>query len=411
MPSTWIDFHALREQLDLADVLEHYGVSIKRLRGDQLSCLCPLPDHPIRHEPGKRTASFSGNVRKGVWQCFGCGASGNCIDLAVLMEGKDPQDREAVREVALHLAETFDLQFDRPQQQQQRRLHHQERPDRPQFRRNGRRPTTTKKAMDAETSTAFRDRAKESSAQCTLRAHERILPTSVREDEKSDTAMLPGNELPVVVNPPLGFELQHLDPAHPYLASRGLSPATVAHFGLGHCSRGMLTDRIAIPLHDPQGTLVGYGGRIVNDNLISDDVPKYLFPGTREREGMRVEFRKSLLLYNAHRIAKPVDDLIVVEGFASVWHLHQLGHVNVVALMGSSCSSEQARIIADLVHDGGRIWLMPDGDQAGEQCATNSLHHLASERFCRWVRLKDGQQPTDLDENAVTVLMSIAVMA
>ncbi len=403
MPATWIDFHALREQLDFADVLEHYGVSIKSRRGDQISCLCPLPDHPIRHEQGKRTASFSGNLRKNCWQCFGCGQHGGVLDFALLMENKDPGDREAVREVAMQLAETFNLTFDRPPPERRRKQRDHRR------HRNG--STTNEKATDASTSVAQGGRAIGEIAQPTRLPDKHIPRKPIREVEKIDDDMhreaLPPGNLPVVVNPPLNFELQHLDADHPYLASRGLNPETVAYFGLGFCSRGMLKGRVAIPLHDPNGILVGYGGRIVDDTLIDDQAPKYLFPAPRERDGRRIEFRKSALLYNAHRIDRGVDNLIVVEGFASVWHLHQLGHVNVVALMGSSCSPEQAGIIVNLVHDGGRVWLMPDADPAGEKCAETVLHQLSPHRFCRWIQLTQNQQPTDLDDCRLTMLTSV----
>jgi len=61
-------------------------------------------------------------------------------------------------------------------------------------------------------------------------------------------------------SPPLTFRLT-LDPEHPYLAERGLSPETVAAFGLGYCSRGILAGRIAIPIHDAAGRLIAYAGR------------------------------------------------------------------------------------------------------------------------------------------------------
>jgi DNA primase len=120
------------------------------------------------------------------------------------------------------------------------------------------------------------------------------------------------------VNAPLDFELQSLDPKHPYLYERGFTDETIEHFGTGFCNRGMLKGRIAIPLHDPQGQLVGYAGRITRDDLVSEKCPKYLFPGERDRKGILLEFRKSLLLYNAHRIEKPVDHLFVVEGLSSL---------------------------------------------------------------------------------------------
>lgn len=198
-----------------------------------------------------------------------------------------------------------------------------------------------------------------------------------------------------IVNAPLKFTLK-LDPSHPYLRGRGLLPETVEHFGLGLCSRGMLKDRIAIPLHNAGGELVGYAGRTIDDDAIDDDHPKYLFPGSHEREGEKHVFRKSELLYNFHRMKKTVNDLIVVEGFASVWWLHQHGFPQAVAIMGSSCSIEQRQLILDLLDEDGRLWVMTDEDDAGQALANDLLHHLASRRWCRWVRFEPGLQPTDL---------------
>ena len=76
----------------------------------------------------------------------------------------------------------------------------------------------------------------------------------------------------------LNFELQGLDPSHAYLKERGFTTETIAYFGLGYCSRGLMQGRIAIPLHDEHGLLVGYAGRLVDDREIDEDNPKYRFP-------------------------------------------------------------------------------------------------------------------------------------
>src|SRR6185437_11124162 len=80
-------------------------------------------------------------------------------------------------------------------------------------------------------------------------------------------------ELATIVNAPLDFELKGLDATHPYLLGRGFTPETIQRFGIGYCSRGLLRTRIAIPLHDAGGTLVGYGGRVVDDTTISEGNP------------------------------------------------------------------------------------------------------------------------------------------
>lgn len=332
MKTNWIDFKALRANLDFAAVLEHYGVTVKS-KGKQHHGYCPLPNHN-----GKRNSpSFSANLERGIFQCFGCGAKGNVLEFATLMSNVDPKDGAALREVAVKLQQRFC-------------------------------PGLSSDAPDAKAPAA----------------------------EKSKPAAKAEPELPAVVNAPLDFELQGLDASHPYLLSRGFTPETIQRFGLGYCSRGMLKSRVAIPLHDASGALVGYAGRVVEDTTITEDNPRYRFPGERKRDGKVFEFRKTQFLYNGHRIKAPVDDLIVVEGFTGVWWLDQNGLPDVVATMGADCSERQAELIVSLVKPDGRVWIAPDGDPAGERHAQTLLLRISPHRLLRWVKMADGKQPTDL---------------
>lgn len=343
----WVDFKELRERLDFAAVLRHYGVELKA-KGQQHQGLCPLPNHP-KHTGKKRTSSFSANLTKGIWQCFGCGGKGNVIEFAALMEGFDPKNKEDFRKAALALQDRFGIATTPPEDA---------------------------KVSDAE-------------------------KTAIKKAKG-------GGEEPkrVVVNAPLDFKLRELDEEHPYLRERGFSPDTVERFGLGYCSRGLMKGRIAIPLYsDPDDRLIGYAGRLVDQDAIGEDSPKYLFPSPRERKGTTYEFRKSLFLYSGSAIEKPVADLFVVEGFPAVWWLWQHGYRNVVGLMGSSCSSEQAAIIVDLVADTGRVWAFPDGDEAGERCAASVLTQVAPYRFVRWIKVEAEKQPTDFDAAELALIL------
>ena len=329
MKTNWIDFKVLRARLDFAQVMEHYGVEVKR-KGEQHMGYCPLPNHN-----GKRNSpSFSANLEKGIFQCFGCGAKGNVLDFAALMEKADPKDGAALREVALKLQQCFCPEL-------------------------GEKPGKTEK------------------------------PVPPKKAEPKD-------ERPVVINQPLDFELKGLNAEHPYLAGRGFTLETIRHFGLGFCGRGLLKSRIAIPLHDADGKLVGYAGRVVDDHTISDENPRYRFPGKREKDGTVFEFRKTLFLYNGFRIKAPVDNLIVVEGFTSVWWLHQNGLPSAVATMGADCSEKQAELILPLVKPAGQVWLMSDGNKAGERHAQTLLSLISPHRLMRWVIIADDKQPTDL---------------
>lgn len=161
----------------------------------------------------------------------------------------------------------------------------------------------------------------------------------------------------VMVNPPLDFSLKGLDAKHPFFAEHGLEPRTVAHFGLGYCSRGYLKGRIAIPLHDLDGNLVGYAGRILDESRIDEKTPKYLFPGNREREGVKIEFEPTALLYNANRIENIADELFVATELEDVWKLWQAGKTNCVGLIGSDFIEKHATLISGLVADDSAVWI------------------------------------------------------
>lgn len=337
MRTKWVNFKELREQLKFADVLKHYGVELTP-KGDQASGFCPLPTHNGEgHSP-----SFSANLVKGIWQCFGCGAKGNVLDFAVRMEGLSPAKPYEVRTIALRLQDRFGLRSTQPIQ------------SKPAAKRPSR--------QDAPAG-----------------------------DSKPSA---PG-DLPVVINQPIDFELKGLDAEHPYLRRRGFDTKTIERFGLGYCARGFMAERIAIPIHNAQGRLIGYAGRLVDDNAVNEANPKYRFPSPRDREGVRHEFRKSLVVYNAHRVVEPASTLIVVEGFASVWWLSQHGFKDAVALMGWSCSPEQAQMIVSKVPTDGKIVVLPDGDDAGKRCAASVFENVGRHRSVQWLELGGNTQPTD----------------
>jgi DNA primase len=131
-----------------------------------------------------------------------------------------------------------------------------------------------------------------------------------------------------------------------------------------------LKDRVEIPLHDHQGKLIAYTGRVVDDATISEKYPRYRFPSKRKRESKLFEFGKTLFLYNSFRIKAPVDDLIIVERFTSVWWLHQNRLPHVAAIMGSGCSERQAELLVSLVKPSGQIWLMPHSTAIKQRIAT-----------------------------------------
>ena len=72
--------------------------------------------------------------------------------------------------------------------------------------------------------------------------------------------------------------------------------------------------------------------------------------------------------------------------------------------MGSSCSDEQAELIVSLVKPDGRVWLMPDGNNAGVECAKSVLYRISPHRFVRWVCLLPDMQPTDFQPDELAAI-------
>lgn len=359
MPKTknWVDFRHVREAVDFADVLEAYGVTLKLRTDRQHQGFCPLPNH----DGEKRSPSFSAHLGKKAFQCFGCGAKGNTIDFVALMEGLNPDDPRDIRKAGLLIQERF--------------LNEEAQPPANTGPNSARAPNRRRPSGR---------RQPQSEPDPPSQAPPPEPPKELQPDDR-----------PRIINAPLDFELKSLEPEHPYLKERGLTPDTIRTFGLGYCNRGLMGGRVAIPLRNLEGYLIGYAGRLVDDSLVGSENPKYRLPGSREREGTVYEFSKGAFLFNANRVEAPASDLIVVEGFFSIFHLHQCGFTSAVALMGSSCSPEQADLIVKLTAQGGRVWIMPDGDPAGRRCGENLLAQVAPYRFVRWIMLDDGKDPND----------------
>jgi DNA primase len=82
----------------------------------------------------------------------------------------------------------------------------------------------------------------------------------------------------------------------------------------------------------------------------------------------------------------------VVEGFFDTMDFWQRGRRNVVAIMGSSLSDSQERLIVETVGPRGRVLLAFDPDAAGRKGMEDAAARLVSQVFVRTVTL--AQSPT-----------------
>ena len=63
-------------------ILQQYGVQVPPGRG-RVALRCPLPGHE------DQDPSFTADLDKGLWHCFGCGRGGTVFDLVMHTEGVD----------------------------------------------------------------------------------------------------------------------------------------------------------------------------------------------------------------------------------------------------------------------------------------------------------------------------------
>ena len=182
------------------------------------------------------------------------------------------------------------------------------------------------------------------------------------------------------VNRPLGFSLA-LDSTHPYLQQRGVEARTAQEFGVGWCAGpGLMSHRIAIPIHDADGRLVAYCGRALDGRT-----PRYLFPAG---------FHKAQVLFNYQRArAAGSGEVIVVEGFFDCLRVHQAGFPNVVALMGVAFSEAQRQLLVSAFR---RVTLLLDGDAAGSAAAAPIYRALTPECTVTVVKLGSATQPDQM---------------
>jgi CHC2 zinc finger len=98
---TFLDFTHLKQQLPLAKVLDHLGLSSRlRGRGSQRRGACPL------QRGDGRGRTFSVNLDDHVFHCFdkGCGQHGDVLDLWAALH------QQSLRAAALELVRTFNLE-------------------------------------------------------------------------------------------------------------------------------------------------------------------------------------------------------------------------------------------------------------------------------------------------------------
>jgi DNA primase len=179
-----------------------------------------------------------------------------------------------------------------------------------------------------------------------------------------------------------------------FFNAEGFSNRILDYFevGGGYEKDGVIKDVISI--RDADKKLVAYSLRDIRKHVDYD--MKYQ---------ITAGFDKDRVLYNLHRIM-PVDKpIVVVEGFKSVWRLHQYGIKNVVAVMGSRITQGQQRLLYTYAPHG--VVIMFDNDKAGVEGTLDAYNTLKDKLDVYPVFITevdengDGLDPADLDKETV----------
>jgi len=178
-----------------------------------------------------------------------------------------------------------------------------------------------------------------------------------------------------------------------YFSKQGFKKETLDFFEIagGYTdSYGYIRDIISI--RDDKGVLVGYSMRDIRENVDDDDFKYILTPG----------FDKDKVMYNLCNAKNHIENkpLIVVEGFKSVWRLHELGIKNVVASMGAHITSGQQNLLFTYAKNG--IVIFFDGDGPGISGAVRMVEELRGKiNVDTIIIVEEGKDPADLDENTL----------
>jgi DNA primase len=221
-----------------------------------------------------------------------------------------------------------------------------------------------------------------------------------------------------------------------YLQGRGLTRATLiewqfgvvpdwqvitsdlinaGHFRIGEAAglvksgNGRMWDyfhhRLTIPIHNTQGQLIGFGGRVLPESIQLGISPP-ASGGVAEGRGGGAKYlnppenplyEKSKLLFGLHKARKHFKAhgmAVLVEGYLDVIKMHQHGWNNTVATCGTALTEAQAKHLKRFTDT---VLILRDGDKAGLNALKKDIPTLLAQQFTVYVcELPAGEDPDTL---------------
>ena len=145
-------------------------------------------------------------------------------------------------------------------------------------------------------------------------------------------------------------------------------------------------ERIMFPIRNRKGQVIGFGGRV-----LGDDLPKYInspettiFHKGRELYGF----------YEARKNTQKLERIIVVEGYMDVIALAQFDISYAVATLGTATTQDHIKQLFRAVPE---VIFCFDGDRAGREAAWRALENampvMQDGKEIRFLFLPDGEDP------------------
>ena len=332
----------VKNRVDIFDVISDYVVL--RKKGKDYLGLCPF------HE--EKTPSFTVSQHKQFYYCFGCGAGGNAFKF--LME----LNKRSFAEVVLELAKRYQVPI---------------------------KTVAAEKKQELQRELSLREQAYEILA-LTTSFFQHALRQNQGENALNYLKNQRGLTEETIQQFQLGYAPSGWDTLYHYLVEVKLySVELLAQLGLvkkrksGDGYYDQFRDRLIIPIHDPQGKVIGFGGRSLGDEL-----PKYLnSPET-------ILFNKSKTLFALDKARQNIskeDRAVVVEGYFDAISLHAAGITNVVASLGTALSQEQLKLLLRYP-ESKTVILNFDADKAGIKATKRAITEIKSLVYSGQVQLK-----------------------
>ncbi len=317
----------IRDRTDIVEVISSY-LPLKH-SGANHQGLCPF------HQ--EKSPSFNVNSTRQIFHCFGCGVGGNVFSFLMRMEGVSFP--EAVKRMGERVGIEVEEEAVSPEELRQREAR--------------------------ERLVRINEVANDFYHQVLLEGDGAVAGRRYLRQR--------GYEGETVRSYQLGFAPEGWDALATHLAQKGFSTEDVRQTGLvrpGKQGRGdydLFRNRLLFPIHDLQGRVVAFGGRVLDDSL-----PKYInSPETTVYHKSEIFYG----LYQARDAMRHSGEALVVEGYFDVLALHRAGFAGAVATCGTALTAEHARLLKRYAE---KILLIFDEDAAGRKATFRAMDALLS---------------------------------